>query len=265
MPPHACLMFRPSALYGRPYFTDGLSRLGFEVAASPKKKPGPGDVLVLWNRRTTFEACAKAYEAAGAKVVVVENGYIGRGEGKSGRLFAMALGHHSGAGRWPACDDPDRWKRQGIELRPWRKSGDFVLVLPQRGIGERGVAMPTGWSLDVAKRLQRMTQREVRVRKHPGHIHGVGKEPYAAMAGAHACVAHGSGAAVKALAYGVPVFHTLPTWIGAEAALPLFGSDIENPKMDDAARVRMFERLAFAQWSEHEVASGEAFARVLAA
>jgi hypothetical protein len=256
-------MLRPTPPYGRPIFSAGLERLGFKVDGKPKRNPEPGDVLLTWNRRSVAESHIQTYERAGCKTLVCENGYIGHG-GPDGRLFALALGHHNGAGRWPECDDPTRWQRQGIRLRPWRKAGDFILLLPQRGIGERGVAMPSGWLPDVSARLRASTSRPIRVRKHPGHLHAGKGEPDADLMGAWLSVTHGSGAAIKALALGVPVFHSFPKWIGREAALP-FGSDIERPKMDDAARVRMFERLAFAQVSEREVASGDAFARVLAA
>jgi hypothetical protein len=73
-------------------------------------------------------------------------------------------------------------------------------------------------------------------------------------------VTWGSGAALKALAMGVPVFHTFPQWIGAGAANPL-GSDLEKPFRGD--RLPMFRRLAWAMWPLHELESGAAFAALL--
>lgn len=75
-----------------------------------------------------------------------------------------------------------------------------------------------------------------------------------------AVVTWSSGAAIKAIAAGVPAFHALPNWIGAPAAKP-FGSDLENPFLGD--RLPMFQRLAWAQWGLDEIASGEPFKRLL--
>jgi hypothetical protein len=69
-------------------------------------------------------------------------------------------------------------------------------------------------------------------------------------------VTWGSGAAIKAIAAGIPVFHELECWIGAEAAT--FGiNDLEHPFLGD--RHLMFHRISWAQWTAEELASGEPF------
>lgn len=259
--PHACLRLRPTPGYGRDYFRAGFDRLDYDCDDRPKRHPEPGDVLVLWNRKRPDEDFAQAYERAGAAVLVAENGYIGH-DGTGGKLFALALGHHAGAGIWPdGSDDPDRWRRQGITLKPWRREGSFILVLPQRGIGERGVAMPTGWLPEITARLKAVTTREIRVRRHPGAVHGERLEPTRDIVGAWAALTYSSGAGLKCLAEGIPVFAGRSTWIGAGAARIGY-DDIERPFLGD--RVPMFRRLAHAQFSKSELASGDAFTRVLA-
>jgi hypothetical protein len=71
-----------------------------------------------------------------------------------------------------------------------------------------------------------------------------------------------SSAALCAIKMGVPVFYEMPKWIGAEAARPLseFG---RLPNRDDASRLRMFRRMAWALWERSEIESGEAFAHLL--
>src|SRR5690606_6631580 len=111
-----------------------------------------------------------------ACVAVVENGFLGCTYSRTAKpiassgqqLFAMALWHHNGAGLWP-IGEPGRWRAQGIEVQPWRKDGEDVVLLPQRGIGAPGVAMPKGWAESVAKRLRSATERPVRIRAHPGN------------------------------------------------------------------------------------------------
>lgn len=248
-------IFRETQHYERNSFLAGLARCGYAVGQPPKERPDPDDVLLIWNRGERVAPFAKAYEDAGARVLVVENGYVGRDH--AGRqLFAIAQGHHSGAGLWREGDD-DRWSRLGIEPAAWRSGGHEIVVLPQRGIGEPGVAMPMDWADDVVRRLRAVTDRPIRVRRHPGKER---PDPTPDLLNAWAAVTWASGAAVKAIVAGVPVFHEMRRWVGAPAAR--FGiSNIEDPFRGD--RLPMLRRLAWAQWTIEEIRSGEPFAWLL--
>ena len=251
--PKACVLFKPSVAYRRDAFEAGLRRLGYATVERPLPNPERGDVLVLWNRSVVDEGHARRYEASGATVLVSENGYVGKDE-QGHKLFALARGHHNGAGEWLVGSET-RWSSS---LDPWRSQGDFLLVLPQRGIGERGVAMPRDWVGRASSLLRRLTKRPIRVRPHPGMAK---TDPYDALRGAHAAVTWGSGAGIKALLAGVPVFYELSRWIGAPAGTFLGGADLERPFLGD--RLPMFRRLAWAQWSLKEIEGGEAFAWLL--
>jgi hypothetical protein len=72
-------------------------------------------------------------------------------------------------------------------------------------------------------------------------------------------VTWGSGAGIKSIVAGIPVFHEMPNWIGAPAA-KLGLDDIEQPFLGD--RQPMLNRLAWAQWDLDEIASGEAISWV---
>ncbi|MHB1086128.1 MAG: hypothetical protein ACYCZ0_00075 [Minisyncoccota bacterium] len=217
--------------------------------------PEPQDVLLVWNRHGTNDAYAARYEAAGARVIVAENGYIGTDENDD-QLYALALHHHLGAGEWKEGPE-DRWSRLGIELKPWRTKGHEIVVLPQRGIGSKTIAMPGGWTEDVVRRLKKITDRPVRVRLHPGMSR---TDPWVDLQDAWAAVTWASGAGIKAIVYGVPVFHELASWIGHPAAR--FGiSDVERPFLSD--RLPMLRRLAWSQWKLSEVSSGEPFRHLL--
>lgn len=244
----AAILFRPHRHYRRELFESGLRRLGFSVSGQPAQAPGRRDVLVLWNRPRHQESIARNYEKRGGTVLVVENGYLGRS------YFAMARSQHNGAGRWRE-GGPERWDAMKIGLDDWRTDGSFVVVLPQRGIGAKGVAMPKEWTRSVAARLSRMTERVVRIRPHPGSSK---IEPYEDLRGAWAAVTWGSGAGIKALVAGIPVFHALPEWIGAPAARKLDAVEsLETPFLGD--RLPMFRRLAWAQFSPDEIESGWTF------
>lgn len=245
----ATLFLQNRPYYRQELFRSGFERLGYQVEAQLLRDPKPGDVLVLWNRMLYEQAHAQRYEDAGATVLIAENGYIGTDD-KGGKLLALAKRHHNGAGEW-RVGGPERWASYQLPLNNWRAGGDFILVLPQRGIGAPGVAMPQGWANATIRMLRTMTNREVRLRAHPG---AAKTEPYDALKGAWAAVTWGSGAAIKALYAGVPVFHDFRSWIGASASVHLKGCDLERPFMGD--RLPMFQRLAWCQYSASEIESG---------
>lgn len=230
-----------------PCLEEGLKRTGFEIAYVPKDEPTSEDVLVIWNRLHTTDAIAKAYEAVGAKVVVCENGWIGKG------TYAIALNQHNGAGWWRIGSE-NRWPSFGIELKPYRTKGEHVLVVPQRGMGIPPVGMPRKWGEDIVRRLASKTDRPIMVR-HPAFR----EEPIEHLfEGAHACVIWASGAGIKAIVNGCPVFHEMPLWIGGPASE--YGiEDLEYPNTSAGLREYMLYRLSWAMWKEEEVSSGFPF------
>lgn len=249
--PRAGVMLRGGDHYRANIFAEGLRRHGFITEQKWQRRPRPQDALLIWNRTRSWEAIAEIYERAGARVLVAENGYTARPEG--GKFYALALDRHNGAGRWPVGDDP----RHDIPEQPWREAGEHVLVLPQRGIGSPGVAMPSTWAKGVVERLKRITRRPIIVRPHPGHR----PNPKIAtleeqLAGAHCVVTWGSGAAVKAMQAGVPAFHELSSWIAAPAAR-LLARNLEDCNTSD--RRLAWTRISWAQWTLEEIESGEAF------
>lgn len=264
--PRANCLIREQPHYRREAFVAGLQKAGFVVRHfdDPKKD----DVLVIWNRYGTGEAYARKFESVGAKVVVAENGYIGKD--KNGiQFYALALEHHVGAGKWASgrVGEEFRFPKLGVELRHWREvtpeDGELV-ILPQRGIGPASVAMPADWPEQALAAARKLTDRHVRIRPHPGN-----NEPQIPLevdlANAHAAIIWASSAGVKALALGVPVFYAFPKWIMGPAALPFPppGPTLEVVKMDDKARADAFERLAWAQWTVEEIATGDPFRRLL--
>lgn len=252
--PKATVLLKTTGSYARDAFVAGLARAGYEISETPSRSPTPADILVTWNRTGREANAVRPYDLVGARVLIAENGYVAPRDGS--KRFALAITDHNGAGAWPV-GGPERFEALGLELKPWRSVGDQVVVLPQRGIGRPGVAMPQTWTARVWRELPKLTERRLVLRRHPGPDK---TEPYDALRGAHAAVTWGSGAGIKALAVGVPVFFEFPRWIGAPAAR-LGITALEKPWLGD--RLPMFQRLAWAQWSREEIESGEAFAWLL--
>lgn len=240
---YASCKIRTQPHYRHDAFLSGLKRAGYTLVDNIEN-PSPDDVLVIWNRYGLMDVEATRFERAGAKVIVAENGYLGV-DWNDDRWYALSLNQHNGAGSYP-YNGPERWDRLRVDMKPWR-DGSEIVILPQRGIGPEGVAMPRSW-LKKVKHLGR-------VRAHPGQ-----KEVIPLMddlKNAKAAVIWGSGAGHKCLLNGIPVFYDMPNWIGALAATPLEKADFSNPQKPD--RLEMFRRLAWAMWRVEEIASGEAF------
>lgn len=235
----AWLNLRHSVPERRAAFVRGLERCGYAVIEAMPNKPGDRDVLVTWNRIGDAHRVAGVFEARGLPVLVTENASWGN-EFAGRRWYTLARGLHNTAGAFPV-GGAGRWDGLGVPLLPWRDGGETV-ILPQRGIGPPGVAMPRDWPARAVARYRG------RVRPHPGQGAAIPLEQDLAHAGR--VVTWGSGAAIKALAWGIPVVSEMPGWIGEQ----------DNT---DAGRLAMFRRLAWAQWTMDEIGSGEPFRRLI--
>lgn len=251
----AYLTLRPKPEYRREAFAAGLAAAGYQVSNCVPQDPKPDDVLVIWNRYAHYDDLARRFERKGARVLVAENGYLGR-EWRGNAWYSISLSRHNGAGQWPA-GGAERWDSWGVDLSPWRKEGEHVLVLLQRGIGVSPVAQPANWRQTVQGMLT--TDRPVKFRGHPGEKHPH-HTLYDDLNGAHCVITWGSGAALKALAAGVPVYYGFDQWIGAEAGKQ-FAGDVSTPFLGD--RLPMFRKLAWAMWRLDEIESGLPFRGLL--
>ena len=243
--PKAWVALKPTPNYALTSFLKGFERLGYQTCHGYTLTPGPNDVLLIWNRWRAEEQAAIAFEGAGRPVLVAENGYLGK-QFNGHRWYAISRNYHNGAGTWEV-GGAERWERYGCELKPFRTSGTEMVLLPQRFIGCAGVAMPRGWT------ERALSQVQARVRPHPG-INPC-KDLEEDLADAHSVYTWGSGAAIKALTYGIPVIHDMPNWIGAPAASRL-GHALNHSEED---RLKMFQRLIWAMWTLDEVEEGTPF------
>ena len=171
-------LIRSEPHYRRDAFDTGLRVTGYDIVhpaniGKPQAERHAGHLEPI----RALAWLAQRFEAAGAAVLIAENGYLGRSENAyakpyttdaqepENQLYALALNHHNGAGRW-WIGEPGRWRAQGIEVKPWREDGEHVLVLPQRGSDRRG-GDAAGWPESTLRRLRTLTTRSVRLRPHP--------------------------------------------------------------------------------------------------
>lgn len=256
----AVCLIREPLIYRRAAFIAGLRAAGY-MAVDRIDKPDAGDLLVTWNRYGHGHETAQQFERAGARVIVVENGYLGK-SWLGDRWFAAALGQHNGAGTWP-IGGPERWDALNVTLYPWRSGGKERIILAQRGIGSSDVRSPDGW----AERAR--AKYGGRIRAHPGkEIAKVSLDED--LMNAASVITWGSSAALRALILGVPVWYEYPRWIGAIAGRPISeffgpGKTLASVKRSDTDRTAMFRRLIWAMWRAREVEDGTMFRALLQA
>lgn len=268
----AYCLIRPQPVYRHDAFMRGLTAAGFLTEARAPRAVEAGDVLCIWNRYGLEHDLATRFEAAGGTVLVAENGYVGPGGASPHDMeprcwYALAVSGHNGRGTWP-FGDSSRWDALGIELKPWRTEGKHILVAPNRPFGQPGNVMPADWANDVARRLRAVTDREIRIRPHPGNGKAPPLEPD--LRDAWATVIWSSSVGVQSLIAGVPVICEAPFWICKSAAM---ACDASHPAIDhpqfvatwdaDIRRLFAMQRLAWAQWHVDEIATGEPFARLI--
>lgn len=249
----AQLCIRALPHYRRDAFAAGLARCGYEVYYG--NGDVQADVLIIWNRYDIWDRLATAYERRGKPVLVVENGYAG-----VQKRFAISYNYHNVLS--PKMKFECYPRVSPLNYAPWPgERGDRVLVLPQRGIGPKGVAMPCTWLEDVTKRLESLTDRQIEVRPHPG-TDKTGETLYEALSRAHVVVTWGSGAAIKAALNGIPVLYELPLWAGGKVGVRgLTEQGIESPTLPSCQE--FVSDLTWMQWTAAEVAEGLPFWRLL--
>lgn len=253
----AFCLIRSEPHYRRGAFESGLKALGYEIHGQPRTPPEPSDILIIWNRYAHFARQAAEFERRGARVIVAENGLFGR-DWRGAHWYSLALGYTAATGGAFPIGGPERWDSWGVEICEWRNGGREVIVLAQRGIGPAGIAQPHDWHRGTALQLKPSTNRKIRIREHPGENPAVPIEED--LRDAYAVVTWSSGAALKALLFGVPVFYALKDWCGAPMSRH-FGGNVDKPWHPE--RLPIFRRLAWSTWTTDEIATGEPFENLL--
>lgn len=255
--PRAWLSIKTKPEYRRDAVERGLESLGYEILPGDPVQPYlRDDLFVSWNKKGRNEHNITNMKKAGAKAIVMENGYLGKDE-EDRQLYAMALFGHNGSGIW-RVGGSSRWWSLGIDLTRWQcNENGHVLVLGQRGIGSSDMRSPPNYGDGAVRKLRSMTRRRVVHRRHPGLRIGAPETTLEEdLEGAWAVVTWASNAATKCLVAGYPVFYEAPNHIVAKASKRGL-EDLENPRIVD--RVPAMIDLSWAQWKVSEIESGEAF------
>jgi len=145
--------------------------------------------------------------------------------------------------------------KKHIEIKPWKKEGKYILVLPPSDMAKQYHYAPT-WEEDTLNQLKQYTKRDIVVRKKDlknlGSIEEQLKEAYA-------CVTFNSTACIEAVLNGVPSFCD-----GASCGQPVSQLDlsqIENPIYSDD-REKWLDSLLANQFTLSEISNGVAYEKL---
>jgi hypothetical protein len=234
---------------------------------------GPeADVAVFYGLWPPLKRIREEYVAAGRKSVLVDLGYWGRiwnGDKMAGYHRFVVNGLHATHYFQRIAHPADRFGVFGLEPRPFRRDGEFILLCGMSGKAAWVYGLePEAWERAAVDELRRHTGRPIvyrpkpswkEARPIPGTTFAPDAEPLGArrLAGCWAVVTHHGNSALDALLAGVPAFTT----DGIAAALA--GRDlagVESPPRPDAARRdQLLFDAAYTQFRTGEIADGTAW------
>lgn len=207
-----------------------------------------GSIPVVWGVLRGSDAIIARAKAQGLHFYYIDHAYFDRGHGNSYRITRN--GYEAGPVR--KCPD-DRFRKLGITIEPWRKSGRSIIVCPPTEFFAAAHNCEN-WLDDTLAQLRLETDRPIVIRTKPR----LG-EPFLplreALLDAHALVTHSSNVAIEAACLGTPVFVS-----STSAAAPIGRTDfgmIESPRYPK--RDGWLAHLAYSQFTIDEFASGAAW------
>ncbi len=196
-------------------------------------------------------------------VIVLETGYVNRGDGENHHYAAGFNGLNGRADFRAKSMGPERWERLGVQLVPYSR-GDTVVLCGQVP-HDASVEMHDHrqWLLDTSQELLRITKRPIVFRPHPlaklpplpGCLFST-KPLVEDLKYAHCVVTFNSNSAVESLILGKPVFafdEGSMVWPIANRNL----ADLEAPMYPE--RRQWSRDLAWSQWTPEEMRMGKAW------
>ena len=211
------------------------------------------------------------------KLIVIETPLLGRTISENGlhSQYRVGLNHFMrGLADFKNTNSkPDRFKKLNIPIKPWRKSGDHILIVGQNLHDASLFGIDFAWWVETTtKMLLKHTDREIVIRDHPENKtelemyikaqFGHNKQVRYSNAGtiyddlkkAHCTVSYTSGSSIDSIVSGVPVITCSEynfLWPISSHSL----EDIENPKLGE--REQLLYDLAYAQWTTEEIKQGK--------
>ena len=261
---------------------------GFRAIGYPVKKKNTftlhtetGDTYcswTLWDKGRRRKVADQAWQDTATPTLCFERGWLRKHDGFQ---IAWRVGNttgFNGCGRFP-IGNKERWDSWGIEIKPWRTTGDHILICGNKGDSYKGkltylINHDHNWPDHIIGEIRKRTDRPIWYRPHPKGgqeciptrnlpdrlIDPMAESLDESLSGAWCCVVHASSSASEAIVAGIPVIYTAQGIMLADCAgdsLDMIG----KPPMPE--REKHLYNCTGAQWSLDEIATGYPFQRLM--
>ena len=254
-------------------FTQSLETAGEEIQLNCN---GNSDVTVIWSvlwqgKMRGYQSIWEECQKKNTPVVVLEVGGIKRNE-----TFKVGInGVNREADFANQTFDGERWKKLNIELKPWRSTGDTIIICGQHHRSHQWRNNPTMnlWFEQQINEIRKHTDRPIVIRPHPRNPTGFDISKWKnvtkvlpqrdyntvddtdfkeKLKQAWAVVNYSSNPAMMSVFNGIPVFVSEQSLCYDVGNTSL--SNINNPAMPD--RSNWANKLAYTEWTTEEIKQG---------
>ena len=260
-------------------FTQSLETAGEEIQLNCN---GNSDVTVIWSvlwqgKMRGYQSIWEECQKKNTPVVVLEVGGIKRNE-----TFKVGInGVNREADFANQTFDGERWKKLNIELKPWRSTGDTIIICGQHHQSHQWRNNPTMnlWFEQQINEIRKHTDRPIVIRPHPRYPTGFDISKWKnvtkvlpqrdyntvddtdfkeTLKQAWAVVNYLSNPAMMSVFNGIPVFVSEQSLCYDVGNTSL--SNINNPAMPD--RSNWANKLAYTEWTTEEIKQGLPWQRI---
>jgi len=244
-------------------FADGLRIHGIESQIIGGYLPTECDLAVFWGHHDRALPVMDAQWQVGKRYLMMERGKFGD------RYKMTCLGYDGNAGRADflnANSPSDRWEKHGVPIDRWKRGGGVVLIMGQlHADSSVKYVNIVSWYRDTVKELRSLGVKNVLLRRHPldasekidvgceySDIEDLDRD----LSRTRIVVTFNSTSGVNAIIAGVPVIALdKASMVWSVAAHEL--KAVKRPIRPD--RQQWLDDLAYCQWTEAEIRSGEAW------
>ena len=243
---------------------------------------GDCDVAVIWSvlwqgRMAKYRQIWDTYRNKNKPVVVVEVGGIKRNE--TWKIGINGINREADFAN--DIVDGERWKKFNIDLKPWRQTGEDIIICGQHTSSHQWRNNPSmsEWFEKQIIGIRKYTDKPITIRPHPRNqvtmdvkkyknVRIVRPQPDRStyddtdlaerLKTAWAVVSHSSNPAMTAVFSGVPVYVSEAS-LSHEVGNKTF-ENINDPHMPD--RQQWANKLAYTEWWIEEIQQGQPWQRI---
>ena len=240
------------------------------------------DVAVIWSvlwmgRMSNYKAIYESYKAQNKPVIVLEVGGIKRNE--TWKIGINGINREADFAN--DIVDGERWKKFNIDLKPWRQTGEDIIICGQHTSSHQWRNNPSmsEWFEKQIIGIRKYTDKPITIRPHPRNqvtmdvkkyknVRIVRPQPDRStyddtdlaerLKTAWAVVSHSSNPAMTAVFSGVPVYVSEAS-LSHEVGNKSF-ENINDPHMPD--RQQWANKLAYTEWWIEEIQQGQPWQRI---